>query len=252
MKFYSLASGSSGNSFLIDNGKELLLIDVGIPYKKIKEKIESLGYKIENIKYIFITHSHVDHIKAINSFSMDKVYSGSKVPGLKNKLEKNNIITLGTYKFICFPLSHDVECCGYKFIDENETLIYVTDTGYINSKIEEYFYDATYYVFESNHDIKMLMDSNRPSFLKSRILSDKGHLSNEIASEMIVKSIGEKTKEIYLAHISKDCNDENKALECLLREFKYQKKSPEKIKIKALKRDEILIGGNLYEINSSN
>ena len=206
MKFYSLASGSSGNSFFIDNGRYRILIDVGITHAQIKQKLESLGYSMESIDFILITHTHNDHIKALNSFSMTKVYSSVKVPGIINLIEKNTFIELGDYKILSFPLSHDVECCGYKIISDDETLIYLTDTGYVNYKVLPHLKDATYYVFESNHDINMLMNSKRPSFLKTRILSDIGHLSNEDASEILVNSIGKRTKEIYLAHISRDCN----------------------------------------------
>ena len=73
MKFYSLASGSNGNSFLIDNGKQTILIDVGISFNKIKEKLDLLGYDILNVDYILITHAHVDHIKSLNSFSCSSV-----------------------------------------------------------------------------------------------------------------------------------------------------------------------------------
>ena len=168
MKFYSLASGSSGNSFLIDNGKQTIIIDVGIPFNKIKEKLTSIGYSIDDIDYILITHSHVDHIKALNSFSMSKVYSAVKIPGLINFLNKNEINQLGDYKIVAFPLSHDVACCGYTITCNGESLVYLTDTGYVNYKIKQYINNATYYVFESNHDISMLMNSNRPYFLKSR------------------------------------------------------------------------------------
>lgn len=247
MKFYSLASGSSGNSFLIDNGKELLLIDVGISFNKIKEKLSDLNYSIEDVKYILITHEHVDHIRALNSFSMSKVYSSVKIPGLINLIEKNEEIELGSYKIIAYPLSHDVACCGYRIESGEESLVYLTDTGYVNYKIKPYLNNATYYVFESNHDIKMLMDSNRPFFLKSRILSDEGHLSNEDASELIYNAIGENTKEIYLAHISKDCNTKELAYKSLINLFKEKKYDFKKLKIEALDRDEIIKGGNLYE-----
>ena len=149
MKFYSLASGSSGNSFLVDNGKELLLIDVGIPFIQIKDKMSELGYDVEKINYILITHSHIDHIRSLNSFSNKKIYSSVKVPGLINSLEKNTEIELGSYKIISFPLSHDVECCGYRISYEDESLLYLTDTGYVNSRIMKYLENATYYIFSN-------------------------------------------------------------------------------------------------------
>ena len=247
MKFYSLASGSSGNCFFIDNGKFKILIDVGISYNQIKQKLLEIGYCVENIDYILITHTHNDHIKALNSFSMAKVYSGVKLPGLINKLTKNEMIELGNYKIYTFPLSHDVECCGYKIYDKDESLVYLTDTGYVNYKVMPHLKNATYYIFESNHDIEMLMNSKRPSFLKTRILSDVGHLSNEDASEILLNSIGEETKEIYLAHVSRDCNSKELAYNSLIKTFKRNNYDHGRLKIGILDKEEILQGGNLDE-----
>lgn len=247
MKFYSLASGSNGNCFLVDNGEQTLLIDVGISYAKIKEKLSSLGYDISLVDYILITHSHVDHIKSLNSFSMKNVYSSVKIPGLINCLNKNEEYILGTFKIVSFPLSHDVACCGYRIESNNESLIYLTDTGYVNYKIKPCISNATYYIFESNHDIAMLMNSNRPSFLKTRILSDNGHLSNEDASEILVETIGDNTKEIYLAHISRDCNNKKLAYDSLIKTFKEKNFDYSKLKIETLDQEEILQGGSLYE-----
>lgn len=247
MKFYSLASGSSGNCFFIDNGEFRILIDVGIPYNQIKQKLESIGYAIDNIDFILITHTHNDHIKSLNSFSMSKVYSGVKIPGLVNLMEKNTLIELGNYKIYVFPLSHDVACCGYKIYDGDESLIYLTDTGYVNCKIMPQIKNATYYIFESNHDINMLMNSKRPSFLKTRILSDIGHLSNEDASEILSDSVGKDTKEIYLAHISRDCNTKELAYKSLVETFKRKKYDYSKLKIEMLDKEEILQGGYSHE-----
>jgi phosphoribosyl 1,2-cyclic phosphodiesterase len=215
MKFFSLASGSTGNAFLIDNGQELLLIDVGITYKRIKEKLSELHYDINDVKYILITHAHNDHIKSLNSFSMEKIYSSVKIPGVKNKIEKNTQLSLGTYNVISFPLSHDVECCGYRIECNNKSLVYLTDTGYVNFKIKRYLENADYYVFESNHDINMLMDSDRPYYLKSRILSDKGHLSNYDSAKYLSKFIGNKTKYVLLAHLSEENNTKELAYNTL-------------------------------------
>jgi len=247
MKFYSLASGSSGNSFLIDNGKQTILIDAGIAYDKIKEKLESLNYDINNIDYVLITHEHGDHIRGIKFFPTNKLYSGVKVPGVKNVFNKNEEIRLGDYLVLPYPLSHDVACCGYRITHKEESLVYLTDTGYVSYKVKPFINNATYYVFESNHDVNMLMDSNRPFFLKSRILSDNGHLSNEDASELICESIGVNTKEIYLAHVSKDCNTKELAYDCLIKTLNKNNFDCTKLKIEVLDREEISKGGNLYD-----
>ena len=247
MRFYSLASGSSGNCFFIVGKNSNILIDVGISYNQLKQKLETIGYSINDVNYILITHTHNDHIKSLNSFSMSNVYSGVKLPGIINLIEKNTTIDLGEFKIYAFPLSHDVACCGYKISDKDESLIYLTDTGYVNYKIMPVLKDATYYVFESNHDIEMLMNSKRPSFLKTRILSDIGHLSNEDASDILTDSIGDNTKEIYLAHISRDCNTKELAYNTLIKTFDRKKYNYSKLRIEMLDKEEILQGGHLYE-----
>ena len=93
----------------------------------------------------------------------------------------------------------------------------------------------------------MLMNSDRPYFLKSRILSDKGHLSNEDASEILYESIGDETKEIYLAHISRDCNKKELAYNSLIKTFDVNNYDYSKLIIKTLDKDEILKGGHTHE-----
>ena len=85
----------------------------------------------------------------------------------------------------------------FKIRDENEKLVYITDTGYINQKNIKYIENADYYIFESNHNIPLLMETNRPFYIKSRILGDEGHLSNEVASEMLCDIIGNNTKPFH-------------------------------------------------------
>ena len=250
MKLYSLASGSSGNCFLIDNGKQTILIDVGITFNKIKEKLTEINYDINAIDYILITHEHGDHIKSLNNFPSNKLFSGVNVPGVNHIFKKNEEIRLGDYLILTYPLSHDVDCCGYRITYKDEVLVYATDTGYISYKIKPYLFNATYYVFESNHEGKMLMDSKRPFFLKSRILADDGHLSNDDASEILKEIIGEKTKEIYLAHVSNECNTKQKAYDTLVKTLVNNNVDYKRLRIEVLDKEEILKGGKIYDKDS--
>ena len=250
MKLYSLASGSSGNCFLIDNGKQTILIDVGITFNKIKEKLNLLGYDVNNIDYVLITHEHGDHIKSLSNFPNNKLFSGVKVPGIINILKNKEEIRLGDYKVLTYPLSHDVDCCGYRITYKDESLVYLTDTGYVSYKVKPYLFNATYYVFESNHDVKMLMESKRPFFLKSRILADDGHLSNEDASDILTSIIGNNTKEIFLAHVSNECNSKEKAYDALIKTLDNKNVDYKKIRIEVLDKEEISRGGKVYDKDS--
>ena len=248
MKFIILASGSKGNSTLIINNKEeLILIDAGISYKEIKEKVNRYGYDVENIKHVLVTHEHDDHIKSINSFSHAKIYSLKESGVANNYLEKYQEVNINGFNIMAIPLSHDVKCCGYVIRDEEEKLVYITDTGYVNFKNIKYITNADYYIFESNHNVPMLMETKRPFFIKSRILGDEGHLSNEVASDTLCDIIGENTKQIYLAHISQEANTKEKAINTLYNKAKERNITLSNVFVNAADQNIELTGGKYHE-----
>lgn len=253
MKFIILASGSKGNSTLVINDKEeLILIDAGISYKEIKEKINRYGYDINDINHVLITHEHDDHIKSISCFSNAKIYSLKDINVANNYLEKYSQVNINGFDVMAIPLSHDVKCCGYVIKDNKETLVYITDTGYINYKNIKYITNADYYIFESNHNVPMLMETKRPFFIKSRILGDEGHLSNEVASDTLCDIIGENTKQIYLAHISQEANTKEQAISTLYAKAKEREIEINNIFINAADQNIELIGGEYHEKVYSN
>jgi len=248
MKFIVLASGSKGNSTLvINNSGDLLLIDAGISYKEIKEKINRYGYDIENIKNILITHEHDDHIKSIKSFSNAKKYSLKDIGVYDCCFEKYKEIKIDNFYVMAIPLSHDVKCCGFVIRSDEERLVYVTDTGYVSARNIGYIGNADYYIFESNHNVSMLMETKRPFYIKSRILGDEGHLSNEVASEILCDIIGDKTKQICLAHISREANTKDKALNTFYAVAKERNIIIDNIIVSAADQNIELVGGNNYE-----
>lgn len=248
MRFIILASGSKGNSTLIISDKEeLLLIDAGISYKEIKEKINRYGYDINDVNHVLITHEHDDHVKSINSFSNAKIYSLKDISVANCCLEKYTETNINGFSVMALPLSHDVKCCGYVISDSKETLVYVTDTGYVNYKNIKYISNADYYIFESNHNVPMLMETKRPFFIKSRILGDEGHLSNEVASETLCDIIGNNTKQIYLAHLSQEANTKEKAINTLYNKAKERNVDLNKIFINAADQNIELTGGEYHE-----
>lgn len=253
MKFIILASGSKGNSTLIiSEKKELMLIDVGISYKEIKEKVARYGYDVSDVKHVLITHEHEDHIKSINSFSNAKIYSLKDINVANVQLEKFEEVNVNGFDVIALPLSHDVKCCGYVIGSDNEKLVYMTDTGYVNYKNKKYITNADYYIFESNHNIPMLMESKRPFYIKSRILGDEGHLSNEVASDTLCDIIGDKTKQIYLAHISQEANTKETAINTLYSKAKERDISLENIFVNAADQNIELTGGKYHEKSTVN
>lgn len=216
MKFCVLASGSKGNCTYIEIDNHKFLIDIGMNFLYVSTKLKEIGIDPCEIEGIFITHIHEDHILGLKRFI--KTYTPTIY--LTEKIYNNIGIEIDKYHFIeeddiiegnlvqTIKLSHDTpECKGYIFNSKNSSLVYITDTGYINQKYFSKLSNKTAYILESNHDIDMIMNGNRPYFLKMRIIGDEGHISNKDCLYYLNKFVGDETKYIFLAHISHDNND---------------------------------------------
>lgn len=218
-----LASGSEGNCTYVETKDIHLLIDIGMNNKYIKERLEELGVQTEDIDYIFMTHTHSDHTGAMKTFIKK---NSPKIVVTENMLEEleclkdyddliitDGAITVGSTTIEPFRVSHDaIDARGYLIEDETSSLVYMTDTGYLNQKYFEKLANKNMYIIEANHDVEMLINGSYPKWLKSRILSDQGHLSNNATGFYLSKLIGKDTKEVVLAHLSKENNTEEEAL----------------------------------------
>ena len=213
MKISVLASGSKGNCTYIETAHNKILIDMGTTTKYIENTLIELGVDPNSIDTIFITHDHKDHISALSVFLKrynPTVYMTEKLNNvLKEKtimknyqpLEEN--IQINDLLIKTIKTSHDAsDSVGFVFESKDSSLVYITDTGYINVKYFEKLKNKKIYIFESNHDVEMLMNGKYRHELKVRILGDRGHLSNEMSSNYLSTLIGDKTECIILAHLS--------------------------------------------------
>ena len=221
MKVSVLASGSKGNSTYIETNNTKVLIDAGMSNLYIEKKLILLGVNPDDINFVFITHTHTDHIAGLKVFIKKhhpKVFLTIDMYNeLKDIINDYEIleseIILNDLIVDYFKTSHDTDSVGYIFKSNDKEIVYVTDTGYINIKNLKKLNNKDLYIFESNHDIEMLMNNpNYPYQIKQRILGDKGHLSNNQCKEYLNKIIGDKTKYIVLAHLSEQNNDPSLAL----------------------------------------
>ena len=225
MKVCVLSSGSKGNSTLVITDKVKILIDLGTTTSYVEAALNNLNVDAKEISHILITHSHVDHIKGLKVFIKRYNPVILVTEDMKNVLEKelgNFIYEYYEYKksiiddltVNVIKTSHDAEeSIGFVLTNNNSSMVYITDTGYINQKYFKILSNNNLYVLESNHDIKMLMDGPYPYYLQQRVRGDKGHLSNKQASDYLCKFIGDNTRKIVFAHISEHNNSYEKVIE---------------------------------------
>ena len=232
MKIYILGSGSKGNSTLVQVGNKNILIDVGFSFKSLTEKLKQINVFPKDIDYVFITHDHSDHIsglKVLLNKTNAKVYIDERIIlsydytlGRENvvKLLDENVIE-GNILVKSVPTSHDAtSSCGYLIECDNESMVLVTDTGYIHEKHLSYLKNKNYYLIESNHNVEMLRNGRYPIKTQQRILSPEGHLSNEYSAMYMTKLLGEDTRKIVLCHLSEENNTEELALKAYSEIFK--------------------------------
>jgi len=232
MKVTVLSSGSKGNTTYIETEKTKILIDAGNSGKYILDKLTELNINPQEIDAILITHTHVDHIKGLQVLLKKinpYVYMTEKMkPQLdyinNYKMIDDDIIKLKDLEINVIKTSHDTDdSVGYIINNKGKSIVYITDTGYINKKYFDILKNREIYIIESNHDIELLSNGKYPFELRQRILSDKGHLSNYDASKYISKFIGDKTTHILLAHLSEENNTEKLAYDTLVERLKKEK-----------------------------
>lgn len=225
MKACVLSSGSKGNVTYVETSTNKYLLDIGRNKKYVLEKLGEIGVKPQEIDYILISHSHDDHISGLETFI--KSYH-TKVLVTEDMLK--NIPFLKSYENLIIYNEDNINLCedlietiksshdsndarNFIIYDGKKSLCYITDTGYINQKYFDKLKNHDIYLFESNHDVEMLTNGPYPSWLKARVLSDKGHLSNIATGVYLSKFIGDKTKHIILIHLSETNNKPSIALE---------------------------------------
>lgn len=217
-----LASGSSGNAIYVESDTTKLLVDCGLTGKKTEGLLQQINRKPEDLDAILVSHEHSDHIKGVGimarKYNLD-IYANEKTweamtPKLgKLKTEQKYLFdteetkTIGNIDIFSFGVSHDaIDPQFYSFRKNNKQFVILTDTGYVNDRMRDMLRNADAYLMESNHDISMLRMGKYPWPLKQRILSDKGHLSNEDGALALTDMIGDNTKRVYLGHLSKENN----------------------------------------------
>ncbi len=230
MRVCVLSSGSKGNSTYVETKNHKILIDIGTSSLYVEKALKEINVDPKDIDVLLITHSHVDHVSGLKVFC--KKYNPTVYISpitLKESLldlrETKDVDDIDISGIKSVKLSHDTgDIRGYIIEEDNSSMVYITDTGYIREKDFDTLKNKTLYVFESNHDVEKLMDNpNYPHHVKIRILSDKGHLSNIDSSKYMAKFIGSNTKYVVLSHLSEQNNTEDLAINTLKNTLKEKK-----------------------------
>ena len=269
LKFISFGSGSSGNCYYLGTATDGLLIDIGVGIRALKKHFKDYGIALNSVRRILITHDHADHIKSVGSFSYDyhvPVYATHavhvgidhnyciqrKVPEeLKRVLEKEVPVKVGDFTITPFPVPHDAsENVGYQIDVEGVTFLIITDVGSVTEEVKRRISNAHYLVIEANHDIEMLVRGPYPKYLKERILSPFGHLSNSECGTALAENMSEKLRHIWLCHLSEENNHPElarKTVETVLRSYGI---IPGKdVELEVLKRK---IPSGVYDLETEN
>ena len=203
----SIGSSSSGNSYIVSDGKTRLLLDVGLSGKRIREGLAARSLSPGDIRGILVTHEHVDHVKSIRMMAREcgdaRVYTSRGTAGgcpnfkyvSKDRLalvSSQEVFNIGSIQVKAFSLSHDAaEPLSYSFKSGGRQLTVVTDTGVVTDEIFQEIRTADVLVLEANHEVNLLEMGPYPYSVKRRILGDHGHLSNETAGRTLSSMLEE-------------------------------------------------------------
>ena len=212
MRVVSIASGSKGNAYLVEQDGEALLIDCGVPLKALA-----------NVSFdaILLTHSHADHVNGLKVLLKHR-----DVPVYANAMTAESVICqehidetafvcfengqsfdIGAFQISPFSIPHDTsDPVGYLIRAAGQTYFHGTDIGTPLDSIGVKLAEADIAILESNHDPVMLHGSGRPPCLIQRIAGPRGHLSNDQACDLVRRFASPRLKRLALAHLSRDCN----------------------------------------------
>lgn len=232
LRLHTLASGSEGNCLLLSQGDTHLLVDAGISLRRIKTALAQLDLQMADISGILLTHEHSDHtcaLATLTKYHDTPLYaSAATARQLCQRLHRSlpqmtlvrsgDTLQIGTCRVSVFATSHDTgESVDFRIDSPDGSVGILTDTGFVPPEAAQTLSGVDLLVLESNHDVEWLLSGPYPYYLKERILSRWGHLSNEAAAAFAVDMARHGTREIVLAHLSRENNTPQRALDTVQR-----------------------------------
>lgn len=229
-EFTSLYSGSSGNCSVVCCGAQYLLVDMGKSCRTTLAGLKELGLNLADCGGILVTHEHSDHVKGLPVFLAKypvPVYGSADTLDM---LEQNGLVPpaaeltelgsreedVGAFGVQAFPTSHDVPCVGYRIhTPDGRTMAIATDLGVLTPAVHAALSGCDLVALESNYDLHMLRTGPYPYYLRARIESPRGHLSNDECAAKLLELIQEGCKKFALCHLSQENNTPQLALQTI-------------------------------------
>ncbi|MBO4443392.1 MAG: MBL fold metallo-hydrolase [Bacteroidaceae bacterium] len=224
IQFICLASGSSGNCYYLGTETYGILIDAGIPARKIKQDLKDVGIGFEKVMAVFVTHDHADHIKSLGTlgercsipiFATRETHIGinrnycttQKLVSCMRYVEKDTPLHFRDFTITPFEVPHDAtDTVGYCIQIYGKTFCFVTDIGHITESVSSYIDSANYLIIEANYDKEMLASGPYPPYLKERIAGPNGHLCNAETASFLAEHLSPRTSHVWLCHLSQENN----------------------------------------------
>lgn len=232
--YLSLGSGSSGNSCYIGTSKGGILIDAGLKGEDIERKLLENGIPMSNVKGLFLTHDHSDHVRYsynllrnhrhIRLFCTPRVLNGllrrhsisKRIKEYHEPIFKEIPKKILDMEITAFEVPHDgSDNMGFSIEFGDKRFVLATDLGAVTERARYYMSRANYLVIEANYDPDMLRLGRYPEYLKARIMTERGHMQNEATAQFLKEIINPELKYIFLCHLSQDNNTPAKALKAV-------------------------------------
>lgn len=228
LQFSVLASGSSGNAIFIRSEQTQILVDAGISGKQLQNRLlAAADTSFNHLDAVLISHEHIDHVRGLKQAAKQSAASIYISQGTWHQVQSDlsdvtservqyvrdgAVFQIGDIQVTPFSISHDAEePIMYRFDSGDASIAVVTDLGYMSDSIKSVIQGCQCYILETNHDVDMLRAGRYPWSVKRRILSDKGHLSNEDAAVALTDLFENQEIDVYMAHLSEENNQRDLA-----------------------------------------
>jgi phosphoribosyl 1,2-cyclic phosphodiesterase len=214
----SFGSGSNGNAYLVEYAGTRVLIDAGVPIRTLLKCLSRLNLNPANVDAIVISHEHVDHVRAITGllrrcrvpvFATRGTFAGMELGASPetHEIKAMSAMRIGDLVLTPFSVSHDArEPVAFRVEADSTSVTFMTDLGQVDEICAEFAANTDHLIIEANYDEVMLRNGPYPAYVKERIRSNEGHLSNADCAAFLADVLSERTGDIWLAHLSANNN----------------------------------------------